>query len=84
MPDYADQAKEFAEDHPYVAFGALLVPVTWGTTGDALTSLFVGGAVAFGPAIASGLNDATEDDDSNGDAAGGMFDDEYFEGDGDE
>jgi len=62
MPD-VDDAKQFAKDHPYVAFGTLLVPVTWGVTGDSLTALFVGGTVAFGTKIAEGFNELETDDD---------------------
>ena len=61
-----EQAQEFARDHPYVAFGGLLVPVTFGITGDAFTALFTGGIVAFGPAIAEGFNELNDDEDGGG------------------
>lgn len=57
----ADQAKQFARDHPYIAFGALLIPVTYGITGDPMTALFTGGIVAFGKEIADGFTDKKED-----------------------
>jgi len=57
-------AKSFAKNHPYIAFGTLLLPVTWGVTGDVLTALFVAGAVAFGPEIAQGFNELEDEDDN--------------------
>jgi len=57
-----EQAQHFARDHPYVAFGGLLVPVTYGITGDPMTALFTGGIVAFGRQIADGLGDDEEGD----------------------
>jgi hypothetical protein len=62
--ELVEESQEFARDHPYVAFGVLLIPVTWGVTGDALTSLFVGGAVAFGPALAEGFSELNDDEDA--------------------
>jgi hypothetical protein len=63
-----DELQQFARDHPYVAFGGLLIPVTYGITGDPMTALFTGGIVAFGPAIAEGFNelgdDETEEDET--------------------
>ena len=58
-----DELQQFARDHPYVAFGGLLIPVTYGITGDPMTALFTGGIVAFGPAIAEGFNDLGDDED---------------------
>lgn len=56
--------KAGARAHPYVAFGVLLIPVTYGVTGDPMISLFTGGIVAFGPAIGEGFNELQEDDSS--------------------
>jgi len=66
----AEQAKQFARDYPYIASGALLTPVTYGITGDPTIALFAGGAVAFGPYIAEGLNDADlgNETDADGDS----------------
>lgn len=63
-----DNVQEFASDHPYVAFGGLMVPVTYGITGDPMIALFTGGIVAFGPAIAEGFSELQDDekDDSGG------------------
>ncbi len=63
----ADQAKEFARDYPYIAFGGLLIPVTYGITGDPGTALFTGGIVGLGPYIAEGLQDADVGNDGDGD-----------------
>lgn len=63
----ADRAQEFAKDHPMVAFGMLLIPVTYGITGDPTTALFTGGIVAFGRSIADGLQDAGMTDSEDGD-----------------
>lgn len=54
--------KAGAREHPYVAFGLLLIPVTYGVTGDPMIALFTGGIVGFGPAIADGFDDEEEDD----------------------
>lgn len=61
----ADRAKAFAREHPYLAFGGLLIPVTYGVTGDPGTALFTGGIVGLGPYIAEGIDDAEFGNDDN-------------------
>jgi hypothetical protein len=62
-----EQLEAFARKHPHVAFGVLLLPITFGLTGDPTMALFVGGAVAFGPAIAEGLQESDLGDDTETD-----------------
>lgn len=57
-----DDIEDFARTHPHVMFGVLLIPVTYAITKQIGTSLFVGGIVAFGPAIAEGFQDAQDSD----------------------
>lgn len=64
-----ESAKAFAREHPYVAFGGLMVPVTYGVTGDPMMALFAGGIVAIGPEIAEGFQELN-DEDSVDDAGG--------------
>lgn len=63
-----ESAKSFARDHPYVAFGGLMIPVTYGVTGDPMMALFAGGIVAIGPEIAEGFQELNDD---GGDGGGG-------------
>lgn len=65
MSTRVESAESFARDHPYVAFGGLLIPVTYGVTGDPMTALFTGGIVAFGPAIAEGFQELGDDDNES-------------------
>lgn len=62
MTGRTNGVKDFARAHPYVAFGALMLPVTYATTGDPVMAAFVGGAVAFGPEIAKGLNELQDEE----------------------
>lgn len=59
-------AQDYARENPYVAFGLLLMPVTYGVTGDPMTALFTGGIVAVGPQIAEGFQELNDDGESGG------------------
>lgn len=71
MATRTENAQAFAKNHPYVAFGVLLVPITYAVTGDIMTAVFAGGIVAFGPAIGEGLRESDLGDDTEDNESGG-------------